>query len=300
MTTTFSQALRKAIDAGLAAVDGELLLLAATNEHHQGRAWLRANGDVALAPIDDERFMNFCKRRLSGEPLAYITGHRGFYGLDLTVDARVLDPRPDTETLVDWALDVLTQIPHPHVVDLGTGSGAIALAIQSERRDARVVAVDASADALAVAQANADRLKLPVHCVQGSWLAALQARDTSVSSPLSAVAPLDDAHPRFDLIVSNPPYIADGDSHLPGLVHEPIEALTSGPDGLADIRLIIAQSPGHLRPASWLLLEHGYDQANAVSTLLSEHGFVNVQSRKDLAGIERCTGGQWQPAHQER
>ncbi|MBY0466814.1 MAG: peptide chain release factor N(5)-glutamine methyltransferase, partial [Burkholderiales bacterium] len=185
------------------------------------------------------------------------------------------------------------------VVDLGTGSGAIALAIQHVRRDARVVAVDASADALAVAQANADRLQLPVQCVQGSWLTPVRSGGDSISAGTQAGETSGDASPRFDLIVSNPPYIAEGDAHLPALVHEPIEALTSGPDGLDDIRLIVAQSPACLRPGGWLLLEHGHDQAEAVAALLCRQGFVNVQSRKDLAGIARCTGGQWEPRHEE-
>ncbi len=279
VTPTISQTLSDAYATGLEPLDAQRLLLATLEFGDRGRAWLRVNGDMDLTQAELVRFTADCQRRLSGEPLAYITGKREFFGLTLQVDRRVLDPRPDTETLVDWALDVLMHTPHPHVVDLGTGSGAIALAIQHERSDAIVTAVDASTDALAVAQANADRLELPVRLIQGSWLTPLQQR--------------------FDLIVSNPPYIAEGDSHLPALVHEPIEALTSGPDGLDDIRLIVAQSPACLLPGGWLLLEHGHDQADAVAALLCRQGFVNVQSRKDLAGIARCTGGQCKPSPEE-
>jgi len=159
------------------------------------------------------------------------------------------------------------------VVDLGTGSGAIALALQSQRTDAQVLAVDASTDALAVAQANAERLGLPVQFQPANWL-------TGVEGP-------------FDAIVSNPPYIPSADPHLAALTHEPLQALASGADGLEDIRTIIAQAPAHLRPGGWLLLEHGYDQAKAVQALLQAAGFVQVQSRNDLADIARCTGGQW-------
>jgi release factor glutamine methyltransferase len=158
---------------------------------------------------------------------------------------------------------------------LGTGSGAIALALQHARADAHVCAVDASADALTVSRANAERLGLPVDFHQGSWLAPLKGRS-------------------FDAIVSNPPYVASDDAHLAALTHEPLSALASGADGLDDIRTIVREAAQHLKPMGWLLLEHGHDQAHAVQTLLGNQGFVNVQSRPDLAGILRCTGGQWQ------
>ena len=292
LRTSVSQALRGAIDYGLEPVEVDLLLLLALSDPQVGRAWLRANLDYMLTSMHEKRFAAFCQRRLNGEPLAYITGHRGFYGLDLHVDSRVLDPRPDTETLVDWALDVIRLTQQPRVVDLGTGSGAIAFALQHNRPDAQVVAVDASADALAVASSNATRLQLPVRFVQGSWLTPFDAslrsdcRESQIHAAIHAEAST------FDLIVSNPPYIADGDSHLPALTHEPIQALTSGPDGLDAIRQIIAQSPDCLKRGGWLLLEHGYDQAEAVTALLQAQGFQNVQSRNDLAGITRCTGGQ--------
>ena len=212
--------------------------------------------------------------------MAYLTGRKEFYGLPLQVDARVLDPRPDTETLVDWALEVIAPLASPRVVDLGTGSGAIALALQSQRTDAQVLAVDASTDALAVAQANAERLGLPVQFHQADWLAGVEGP--------------------FDAIVSNPPYIPSADPHLAALTHEPLQALASGADGLEDIRTIVAQAPTHLRPGGWLLLEHGYDQAQAMQALLATHGFAQVQSRNDLAGIARCTGGQGPAAQTEK
>jgi release factor glutamine methyltransferase len=177
---------------------------------------------------------------------------------------------------VEWALDLLADQPAGSVVDLGTGSGAIALALKATRPALRVTAVDYSADALAVAQANAQRLQLDVEFLQGSWLAAMAATGPR----------------RFDVIASNPPYIPVADHHLAALTHEPLQALASGGDGLDDIRQIIAQAPAHLNANGWLLLEHGYDQADAVRTLLHSAGFSRVQSRQDLAGIARCTGGQ--------
>jgi release factor glutamine methyltransferase len=177
---------------------------------------------------------------------------------------------------VEWALDAL-QAPTdaaPAVLDLGTGSGAIALALKATRPDLRVSAVDYSEDALAVARANAQRLGLEVQFSQGAWFAALP-------QPTA----------RFHVIVSNPPYIAAQDQHLDALTFEPLQALASGADGLDDIRQIIAQAPTHLHPGGWLLLEHGYDQAAAVHDLLRDVGFEDVQSRRDLSGIERCTGG---------
>ena len=162
-----------------------------------------------------------------------------------------------------------------------------------------MLAVDASADALAVASANAERLKLPVQFMHGSWLTPPHTRFPQAGTENQTNTLILADHPRFDLIVSNPPYIAEGDPHLPALVHEPIQALTSGPDGLDAIRKIIAQSPDCLKPGGWLLLEHGHDQVAAVTHLLSTQGFVNVQSRKDLAGIARCTGGQWLPCADE-
>ena len=270
---TLAQALAQAHTLGLARIDAQLLLLHAVGRPDASRAWLLAHDTDALDETTHTQFIALCQRRVAGEPVAYLTGRMEFYGLPLQVDARVLDPRPDTETLVDWALEVIAPLTSPRVVDLGTGSGAVALALQSQRADAQMLAVDASADALAVAQANAERLGLPVQFRQANWL-------VGVEGP-------------FDAIVSNPPYIASADPHLAALTHEPLQALASGADGLEDIRAIVAQAPTHLRPGGWLLLEHGYDQAEAVQALLATQGFALVQSRNDLAGIARCTGGQW-------
>ena len=258
---------------GVDRLDAQLLLLHALGRDAMDRAWLTAHDTDVVSPAARALFEAGVARRAAGEPLAYITGHKEFYGLNLAVDARVLVPRPDTETLVDWALEVLSPTPAARVIDLGTGSGAIALALKHTRADLRVSAVDASADALAVARANAQRLQLDVKWAQDNWLEGVSGQ--------------------FDAIVSNPPYIAAADHHLDGLIHEPLSALTSGADGLDDIRTIISQASAHLHQGGWLLLEHGYDQAEAVRDLLSEAGFSHVQSRHDLAGIERCSGARW-------
>jgi release factor glutamine methyltransferase len=285
---TLDQSLRQAQSLGLARVDAQILLLHSLQRPLHDRAWLLAHDSDALSPEQEAAWQNALKRRLQGEPVAYITGRKDFFGLTLAVDARVLDPRPDTETLVEWALTCLPEFKpesrsestpapsngSPRILDLGTGSGAVALALQHDRPDATVWAVDASEDALAVARANAARLQLGVQFIASDWLNAVDVQHTG----------------RFDLIVSNPPYVAEGDPHLAALTHEPLQALTSGPDGLDDIRQIIAQAPVCLAPGGWLLLEHGWDQAAPVQALLREAGFVQVQSRRDLGGIERCTG----------
>jgi release factor glutamine methyltransferase len=271
---------------GLARLDAQMLLLLALDRPRHDRAWLLTRDTDPLDGATARRFTTLVQRRKAGEPLAYLTGVKEFHGLSLQVDRRVLDPRPDTETLVQWAIDALdlqASAPAPggaqprrQFIDLGTGSGAIALAVKHARREAEVTAVDVSADALAVASANAERLALAMHFLQGSWLQS--------------------ASGRFDVIASNPPYIPAGDPHLAALTHEPLQALVGGPDGLDDIRRIIQQAPDHLNPGGWLLLEHGWDQAASVRKLLGRAGFEKVQSRRDLAGIERCSGGQWPPA----
>ncbi len=270
---TLQQALTAALAQGLERIDAQILLLHTLGRATGDRAWLITHDTDTLPPAVQERFEALCQRRLAGEPVAYLTGTKAFYGLELHVDARVLDPRPDTETLVDWALEVLEGHPAPRLLDLGTGSGAIALALQHQRPDATVLAVDASLDALAVAQANAQRLGLPVQFRHGHWMQGIEGL--------------------FDAIVSNPPYIPAADPHLAALQHEPLQALASGADGLDDIRTLIAQAPAHLAPGGWLLLEHGWDQAPAVCTLLRSAGLEQVQGRKDLAGIVRCSGGRW-------
>ena len=268
---TLSSALRHAAGLGLERLDAQMLLLHALGRAPHDRAWLLAHDGDALDTAAHTRFDAALQRSLRGEPLAYITGHQEFYGLDLHVDARVLCPRADTETLVDWALALLPSAAR--VLDLGTGSGAIALALKHQRPDVQTHARDFSADALAVAQSNAHRLGLDGAFSQGSWL--------------------DGVTGLFDAIVSNPPYIAAADPHLAALTHEPLQALASGADGLDDLRAIIQQAPACLAPGGWLLLEHGYDQAQAVCDLLRGARFADVQSRPDLAGIARCSGGRW-------
>lgn len=211
-------------------------------------------------------------RRLQGEPIAYIVGQREFYGLDLRVTPAVLIPRPDTELLVELALERLPR--QGRLLDMGTGSGAIAVAIAHTRPDAAVTALDASAAALEVARGNAAMHQVRLQLLQSDWYQALPA-----GSP-------------FDVIASNPPYIVAGDQHLAqgDLRFEPLDALTDHADGLSDLRSIIDGAPGHLKPGGWLLMEHGYDQAAAVRALLAGSGFDHVQSWRDLAGIERVTG----------
>ncbi|MDB5939866.1 MAG: [protein release factor]-glutamine N5-methyltransferase [Polaromonas sp.] len=278
--STCAQALAAARQLGLDRLDAQLLLLHALGKPAGDRSWLVAHDTDELAPGVAESFRSLSLRRANGEPLAYIVGSKEFFGLSLQVDPRVLVPRPDTETLVEWSLEVLKapgMAPRLQVLDLGTGSGAIALAIAhtllAQGRPAQVTAVDASAPALEMARENARRLGLAVDFIESCWL--------------------DQVSASFHLIASNPPYIANADPHLAALMHEPLQALTAGADGLDDIRRIIEQAPGHLLPGGWLLLEHGYNQAEQVREMLLGQGFLQVESRRDLAGIERCSGGQW-------
>ena len=269
---TIGQALALARDAGLARLDAQLLL-----GHVCGlsRTGLLTNDDQVLPAAQLARWQQLLSRRLAGEPVAYLIGQHEFHGLSLHVTADVLDPRPDTETLVDWGLERLVQLDRPaRVLDLGTGSGAIALAIKHRCPSAQVSAVDFSAAALAVARANGTRLNLDIDWQAGSWFENLAGQ-------------------RFDLVLSNPPYIAEDDPHLSALQHEPRQALVSGADGLNDIRTLIKQAPRHLCAGAWLLLEHGHDQGVAVQTLLRAAGYREVDQRLDLAGHARCSGGQW-------
>jgi release factor glutamine methyltransferase len=277
---TCAQALVAAKTLGLERLDAQLLLLHALGKPSDARAWLLTHDTDLLSEEVAQRYLALTLRRSAGEPLAYIVGYKEFFSLTLQVDDRVLVPRPDTETLVQWSLDLLQTPDMPpvrHVLDLGTGSGAVALAIAHGLRatgcQGHVAAVDASTDALNVARGNAQQLGLDLTFIQSNWLQEVLGH--------------------FHLIASNPPYIASGDPHLAALVHEPLEALTAGMDGLDDLRQITGQAPGHLHPGGWLLLEHGYDQADAVRQLLAEQGFIQIQSRRDLTGIERCSGGQW-------
>ncbi len=240
----------------------------------RGSAWLFAHGDAVVDEPDAVRFDALVARRAAGEPVAYLTGRRGFWTLDLAVTPATLIPRAETERLVELALERLPTGPCA-VADLGTGSGAIALAIARERPHARVLATDASADALAVAIANADANGLQrVQFRQGHWLVPL-------------------AGERFDLIASNPPYIAAGDPHLSrgDLVHEPSSALASGVDGLDAIREIVRAAPAHLLDGGWLLLEHGHDQGAAVRALLHDAGFADVHTEQDLEARDRVSLG---------
>lgn len=268
---TVAQALAQARNCGVDRLDAHLLL-----GHVLGRSrtWLLSHDTDLLDPEAQARYLALLARRAEGEPAAYLLGDKEFFGLNLRVTPDTLIPRPDTETLVHWALEHLPADQPRRVLDLGTGSGAIALALAHERPLAEVTAVDASPGALQVALDNATALGLRLRGLLGSWFTPV-------------------AGERFDLIVSNPPYIAADDPHLPALAHEPRQALVSGADGLHDIRRIIAAAPEHLAPGAWLLLEHGWDQAAAARALLSDSGWAQVQSRRDLAGVERCSGGQW-------
>ncbi|MEO1750544.1 peptide chain release factor N(5)-glutamine methyltransferase [Thiofaba sp. EF100] len=274
-TVTIAEALRYA-RARLAGgdsprADAEILLA-----HVLGRprSYLVAWPEQPLASDAWVAYQQLVARRAEGVPVAYLTGMRAFFGLELAVTDAVLIPRPETELLVEAALERLPHGPCA-LADLGTGSGAIALAIASVRPEARVVAVEASPRALAVARANAERLGLRnVELRQGDWCQGL-------------------GDERFDMIVSNPPYIRAGDPHLgQGDVRfEPAMALASGPEGLDAIRAILACAPAHLAPGGWLLFEHGYDQAEAVAGLMREAGFSGVQTLADLLGHGRVTLG---------
>lgn len=280
-TLTIAHALQNAASQSVARLDAQLLLLHVLQRNAHDRAWLIAHDHEMLTLTQQQQWQTLLQRRLAGEPVAYLLGYREFFGLRLQVDARVLDPRPDTETLVEWALELLPANQPHRVIDLGTGSGAIALALCSQRPLAHITATDASPDALAVARINAHALQLPIRLLQA-------VSDENGGHWFDAVA-----GERFHVIVSNPPYIADHDPHLAALQHEPPIALSSGADGLNAIRTIITHAPEHLHPGGWLLLEHGHDQAPQVQHLLRLQGFAHVQSRTDLAGIARCTGGGW-------
>jgi len=239
------------------------------------RAWIAANPMRILTESEDAKIDMLAAQRALGEPIAYLLRKREFYGRDFTVNADVLIPRPETETLVEAALARLA--PRDTVLDLGTGSGAIAVTLACQRPEARVVATDASEAALAVARANAcaHRCEERIEWLHGSWYEPVGGR-------------------RFDLVAANPPYVAAGDPHLArgDLRFEPRAALTDGsPDGLASIRAIVAGAAGHLKPGGWLLFEHGHDQAQAARALLVEAGFAAPICLPDLAGIPRVAGG---------
>lgn len=264
-----AEALAEAQRQGLDRLDAQWLLA-----HHlqRPRAWLLAHADATL-PIEAATRLAVDFARLADHvPLAYLLGEGEFHGLRLRITPDVLVPRADTEALVAWALELAR--PDDRIVDLGTGSGAIALALAQRLPGAHITASDLSLAALAVARANAQRLGLVLHWAQGDWFQAVGEQ-------------------RFQLVVSNPPYIASADPHLAALIHEPRLALSSGADGLDAIRRLVADAPRHLHADGWLLLEHGWDQADAVCALLREAGFASVQTRRDLAQRARCSGGRW-------
>lgn len=256
-------------DAAIPQLEARILLGHVT---HLSRVQLITQSQRVLTAEEARQLTELFERRLAGEPIAYLIGEREFYGLSFTVNPAVLIPRPETELLVELALQYLPQ--HGRALDLGTGSGAIAIAIAHERPDATVTALDVSEQALSVAQANADRHDARISFFCSDWFAAV---DNS----------------RYDVIVSNPPYIVSGDRHLSegDLRFEPVDALTDHADGLSALRIISRNASHHLSAHGWLLMEHGYDQAAAVRALLEADGFTEIQSWRDLAGIERASGG---------
>ncbi|OFZ86298.1 MAG: protein-(glutamine-N5) methyltransferase, release factor-specific [Betaproteobacteria bacterium RIFCSPLOWO2_12_FULL_62_58] len=271
MPVTIGHALRdarKKIDA----LDARVLLCHVIK---RDTAYLIAHGDAPLGCDDQRAFDALIARRVAGEPIAYITGRREFFGLDFKVSPAVLIPRPETELLVELALERIPRDKSCSVLDLGTGSGCMAVSIARHRPLARVMATDISSDALALARENARALDVHnIECAVGDWFGGVDDRS-------------------FDLIVSNPPYVADGDPHLTlgDVRFEPRAALVAGADGLDCIRGIVAHGASHLAPGGWLMFEHGHDQAARCRKLLSRAGFAAVFSRRDVAGIERVSGG---------
>jgi release factor glutamine methyltransferase len=265
---------RTQLEAGSdsARLDAELLL---AHVLQQGRTWLYTWSDRLLSAEQQQAADALLARRLAGEPVAYLLGERDFWSLSLNVNPSTLIPRPDTETLVEWALE-LPLPANSRMLDLGTGTGAIALALASEQPSWQVSGVDFNADAVALAQANAARNQLArVSFMQSDWYSAVSGD--------------------FDLIVSNPPYIDEDDEHLAqgDVRFEPRSALVADNHGLSDLALIIDRAPGFLRANGWLLLEHGYQQADAVCELLRARGFAEVSNRRDLGGQPRISGGRW-------
>ena len=271
---TVAAALAAARRLGLARLDAQVLL---GHLLRRPRGWLIAHDGVALTAVEAQALEALAARRAAGEPLAYLVGEREFHGLRLAVDRNTLVPRPETELLVDWAIECLLhdQAPSGHaarVLDLGTGSGAIALAVKHACPFAAVTAVDVSEGALAVARRNGAALRLDIEWLHSDWWFALGER-------------------RFDLLLGNPPYVAEGDPHLEALAHEPALALTAGLRGLDALHHLITGAPRHLSPGGRLLLEHGHEQGEAVRRMLAEGGFGAIETRLDLAGLPRCTGG---------
>jgi release factor glutamine methyltransferase len=258
------------LDSHEARLEAQLLL---QNVLKVDRAWLISHENDALEANIHAEFQALLLRRLKGEPIAYILVYREFYGLKLLVTPDTLIPRPDTETLVEAALAKIPAHAKADILDLGTGTGAIALAVGHHRLDAQITAIDASQNALTIAQQNAQNLHIAnVKFLHSDWFSAIN-------------------HQRFDLILSNPPYIEAGDAHLQqgDLRLEQTSALASGPDGLDDTRRIVQDCLIYLKPQGWLMLEHGFNQAEAVADLIAEHGLVDITTLKDLGGNDRVT-----------
>lgn len=260
-------------DSPTARLDAELLLAAALGKP---RSFLHTWPERIVSSEAALMFADYLQRRRAGEPVAYILGHQGFWKLDLEVAPHTLIPRPETEMLVEAALELVPVFVPAEVLDLGTGTGAIALALANDRPGWKATAVDRVPEAVELAERNRQRLHLDnAEVLSSHWFSALEGR-------------------RFDLIISNPPYIADADPHLAAgdVRFEPSSALVAGSDGMDDLRTIISQAPNHLKEGGWLLLEHGYDQGAAVRDLLTQQGFERVQTRRDLGEHERISFGQ--------
>lgn len=265
--------LRQQLPPEEATREAELMLCRVTG---LTRTQLRTYPEKDVSDTQQKQLSAWVQRRSQGEPLAYILGDTEFYGLKLSVTPDTLIPRQDTELLVDAALELIPERAPWTVLDMGTGTGAIAIAIAHNRPIAQVTALDASKAALAVAQDNACGLRLPsIRFIHSDWFSALGQQ-------------------RFDVIISNPPYIAQNDPHLQAtsLPYEPMSALTSGVDGLDDIRLLVQQAPRHLNSDGWLLLEHGYDQGAAVRHLMQSAGFSAIATHRDYGNNDRITLGQ--------